>query len=54
MSLSVGSEVNADSFSLFMVNIELTEKGLGRVPDVVKTVFQFIRYSRCREKQNFE
>ena len=44
VSLSAGLEVSADSFSLFLVSIELTEKGLGRVPDIVKTVFQFIRY----------
>jgi insulysin len=42
VSLSAGLEVSADSFSLFLVSIELTEKGLGRVPDIVKTVFQFI------------
>ena len=46
VSISVGSEIDADSFTLFVVGMELTEKGLGRVPDIVRTVFQFIRFVR--------
>ena len=46
-SLSAGSEVDSDSFTLFVVNMELTENGLQNIPDIVQSVFQFIRYCVC-------
>ena len=43
-SLTVGSEVDADSFSLLVVSVEVTEEGLPHVSEIVHSVFQFIRY----------
>ena len=42
-SLSAGSEVDADSFTLFVVSIELTEEGLSHTSEVVASVLQYIR-----------
>ena len=42
-SLSAGSKVNADSFTLFVVSIELTEEGLSHASEVVASVLQYIR-----------
>jgi insulysin len=41
--LSAGSEVDADSFTLLTVNIQLTVKGLDHVSEIVRSVFEFIR-----------
>ena len=42
-TLSVGTEVDADSFTLFYVSIDLTSYGLSRVSEIILTVFQYIR-----------
>ena len=43
-SLVVGSAVDADSFSVLGVSMELTEQGLAHVSEIVLSVFQFIRW----------
>ena len=42
-SLSAGTEVDADSFSLLVVSIDVTEEGMGHVSEIVHSVFRFIR-----------
>ena len=42
-SLSASTEVEAASFTLYAVSIELTDEGLVHVKDVVAVVYQYIR-----------
>ena len=39
--LSAGVEVPADSFYLFVLQITLTEQGLGSVSEVIQAVYQY-------------
>ena len=41
-SLSAGVEVETDSYSLFVAQIELTENGIRNVSEVVRVLFQHI------------
>ena len=52
-SLSVGSEVDADSFSLLVVNIEMTVQGLEHVLEIVNSVYHFIRYVLCMSMRGY-
>ena len=53
-ALSAGVEVNADSFSLFRVQITLTEEGLANVSDVIQIVFQFLRLLQNMTAEEFQ
>jgi len=43
LSAYAGGETNTDTYTLYTVDIELTEEGLEHVKDVVAAVFQYIR-----------
>ena len=42
-TISAGVEVQTDSYTLFSIQLDLTEKGLAGVSDVVMMVFQSVR-----------
>jgi len=41
-SLSAGTGVSADDYAFFGINIDMTEKGLDKVDDIIAIVFQYI------------
>ncbi|XP_065058104.1 insulin-degrading enzyme-like [Rhopilema esculentum] len=41
-SLSAGSSKGAKGFSFFVVNMELTEDGIGHVDDIITSIFQYV------------
>ena len=42
-SLLAGTSESTDSFTLFVMIMELTDDGLRHISDVVATVFQYVR-----------
>ena len=52
-SLSTGVEVETDSYTLFMVQIELTENGIRNVSDVVRVLFQHVVRFRSINESKF-
>lgn len=52
-SLSAGSDESTGSFSLFNVNIELTEAGLEHVEDIVRMVFQYLSLLFAAQESEF-
>ena len=51
-SLSASVEVETDSYSLFVAQIELTENGIRNVSEVVRVLFQHIvRFQSLRERE---
>ena len=53
-SLSVGIEVETDSFSLFVVQIQLTENGIRNVSEVVRVLFQHVVRFQTINESEFE
>ena len=42
-SLSAGTEVNTDSYTLLFVSIDVTNYGLPHISEIISTVYQYIR-----------
>ena len=53
-SLSVGVGVETDSYTLFMVQIELMENGIQNVSEVVRVLFQYIARFQSINESEFE
>ena len=43
-SLSAGTELNTDSYTLLFVSIDVTNAGLSRLSEIISIVFQYVRY----------
>ena len=53
-SLAAGVEVETDSYTLFVVQIELTENGIQNVSEVVRVLFQHVVRFRSINKSEFD
>ena len=53
-SLTAGTEVDADSFHLFSLQVMLTEEGLDCVSEVISSVFQFTRLLTNMTEMEFD